>query len=250
LNGTVSMVRVAGSLPWVERGSGERARGLGDCIISRPGPVGNRWNAADVCAVRVSSRGWQLDLYLGSEFNVSFTRQEVCSHCRGHGAAHKKDILACPFCHGTGMRCSIAHQHGEPLGRFWQQLNTTCTKCDGTGHHINSTCPVCGGHKVLLKSITKTVHVPPGAPDSYRITLANEGDQVPDLLPVCTPRPLMRRWLFPISPSRMYVEPESVADKDCGRFLVAGGGRACCASRRVYGKRQQRPGACAASLVR
>lgn len=130
-------------------------------------------------------RGRQLDLYLGSEFNVSFTRQEVCDRCKGHGAAHKKDILACPYCHGTGMRCSIAHQHGEPLGRFWQQLNTTCTKCDGTGQIINSTCPVCGGHKVLLRSVTKTVHVPPGAPDSYRITLANEGDQVPDLLPVC-----------------------------------------------------------------
>jgi hypothetical protein len=145
---------------------------------------------------------------------VSFTRQEVCNHCRGKGAAHKRDILACPFCHGTGMRCSIAHQQGEPLGRFWQQLNTTCTKCDGTGHHINSTCPVCGGHKVLLKSVTKSVHVPPGAPDSYRITLANEGDQVPDLLPVR--RPLHRR------PTR-----HTGAERACRRRAAARGAAPC-----------------------
>eukprot|EP00960_Hanusia_phi_P029598 748050-Hanusia_phi.AAC.6 len=51
-----------------------------------------------------------LDLYLGSEFNVTFTRQEVCSHCHGSGAAHKHDILPCPFCHGSGFRCSHAVQ--------------------------------------------------------------------------------------------------------------------------------------------
>ena len=124
-----------------------------------------------------------LDLYLGADFNVTFTRQEVCHQCRGTGAAHKRDIINCPYCHGSGMRASQVHLRGEPLGRFSQSLNTTCTKCDGTGHHINSTCPVCHGHKVLLKTVTKTVYVPAGAPDSYRITLANEGDQVPDLLP-------------------------------------------------------------------
>ena len=56
-----------------------------------------------------------LDLYLGSEFNVSFTRQEVCSHCHGSGAAHKHDILPCPFCHGSGFRCSHSVQVRESL---------------------------------------------------------------------------------------------------------------------------------------
>lgn len=102
------------------------------------------------------------DLYTGAEFNVSFTRQEVCHHCHGTGAARKRDIVNCAYCHGSGKRCSIAQQQGGPMGRFWQQLNTTCTKCDGTGKQINSTCPVCGGHKVLLKPITRAVHVPPG----------------------------------------------------------------------------------------
>ena len=69
-----------------------------------------------------------LDLYLGSEFNVSFTRQEVCHQCRGRGAAHKRDVLHCPYCHGSGMRCSIAHQHGEPLGKFWQQVACVCVR--------------------------------------------------------------------------------------------------------------------------
>ena len=124
-----------------------------------------------------------LDLYTGAEFNVSFTRQEVCSHCRGSGAAHKHDVRLCPLCHGTGRRCSIQRTDGEPLGYFWQQFNTTCSKCDGSGHVVNVTCPVCGGNRVLLKPVTRPVHVPAGAPDSYRITLANEGDQVPDLLP-------------------------------------------------------------------
>ena len=30
-----------------------------------------------------------LDLYRGSEFNVTFTRQEICDHCNGTGAEHK-----------------------------------------------------------------------------------------------------------------------------------------------------------------
>jgi len=101
-----------------------------------------------------------LDLYLGADFNVTFTRQEVCHQCHGHGAAHKRDIINCPYCHGSGMRASQVHQSGEPLGRFSQHLNTTCSKCDGSGHHINSTCPVCNGHKVLLKKVTNTVYVP------------------------------------------------------------------------------------------
>uniref|UniRef100_A0A7S4PRA3 Uncharacterized protein n=1 Tax=Guillardia theta TaxID=55529 RepID=A0A7S4PRA3_GUITH len=124
-----------------------------------------------------------LDLYLGSEFNVSFTRQEVCSHCHGSGAAHKHDILPCPFCHGSGFRCSHSVQDREPLGKFWQFMNTTCTRCDGTGILVNSSCPVCGGNRVLLKQINRTVTIPPGAPDNFRITLENEGDQVPDLFP-------------------------------------------------------------------
>ncbi|EKX37239.1 hypothetical protein GUITHDRAFT_59629, partial [Guillardia theta CCMP2712] len=116
-----------------------------------------------------------LDLYLGSEFNVSFTRQEVCSHCHGSGAAHKHDILPCPFCHGSGFRCSHS-----PLGKFWQFMNTTCTRCDGTGILVNSSCPVCGGNRVLLKQVRWEV----GADDAHvKITLENEGDQVPDLFP-------------------------------------------------------------------
>lgn len=124
-----------------------------------------------------------LDLYLGSEFNVTYTRQEVCHHCHGTGAEHKHDILPCPHCHGTGFRCSFAEQQGDPLGYFWQRLNTTCSKCEGTGTIINSTCSVCGGHKVILKEVTKTISVPPGAPDRWSVTLQDEGDQVPELMP-------------------------------------------------------------------
>mmetsp|Transcript_15472 Transcript_15472/g.34582 ORF Transcript_15472/g.34582 Transcript_15472/m.34582 type:complete len:692 (-) Transcript_15472:171-2246(-) len=122
-----------------------------------------------------------LDLYLGSEFNVSFTRQEICAHCHGSGAAHKHDILACPHCHGSGFRCSVSDRHGEPLGKFWQSMNTTCTKCEGKGEFINSSCPVCGGHKVVLKTVTRSVHVPPGAPDTWTTVLFEEGDQAPGL---------------------------------------------------------------------
>jgi len=43
---------------------------------------------------------------------------------------------------------------------------------------INSTCPACGGHKVVLKTITRSVHVPPGAPDTWSTILFQEGDQV------------------------------------------------------------------------
>ena len=35
-----------------------------------------------------------LDLYRGSEFNVTFTRQEICDHCNGTGAEHKVAIAA------------------------------------------------------------------------------------------------------------------------------------------------------------
>ena len=68
-------------------------------------------------------------------------------------------------------------------GHFWQRMNTTCTKCDGTGVIINSTCPVCHGQKVVLKQITKTINIPAGAPDKFSVTLPEEGDQYPDLKP-------------------------------------------------------------------
>ena len=103
----------------------------------------------------------------GVEREIKIRRAEVCTECRGSGAAKGRQPVTCSQCEGRGQQ------------RFQQgffSVARTCSTCGGTGTVIVDPCTVCRGetrvqteHKILVK-------VPAGVEDETRIRYQGEGE--------------------------------------------------------------------------
>ncbi|KAJ2782991.1 DnaJ- protein scj1 [Coemansia javaensis] len=116
------------------------------------------------------------ELYAGTEIDVDISKQAVCHHCDGSGAASPDDVESCSACGGTGVR--VVKQILGP--GIVQQMQSRCDECGGKGTTVAKPCPHCQGARVLREPDMLTVRVEPGMADGDEIPFDGEGDQHPD----------------------------------------------------------------------
>ncbi|KAJ2723780.1 DnaJ- protein scj1 [Coemansia sp. Benny D115] len=117
-----------------------------------------------------------LELYKGTEIEVDISKQAICPHCDGSGAATPEDVETCGACGGSGVR--IIKQVLGP--GIVQQMQSTCDECHGKGKKVSKPCPHCKGTKVHRDSDMLAVRVEPGMVGGEKILFEGEADQHPD----------------------------------------------------------------------
>jgi molecular chaperone DnaJ len=106
----------------------------------------------------------------GIDKEIEFTRDEICSTCRGTGAEPGTSPVRCQTCEGRG---EVRQVRQTFLGSMVQV--TTCPTCNGQGEVINTPCPTCRGRGLERKTVHKTVSIPGGVDTGTQIRLAGEG---------------------------------------------------------------------------
>ncbi len=106
----------------------------------------------------------------GVEREIEFTRDEICSTCRGTGAEPGTSPIKCTNCNGTG---EVRQVRQTFLGSIVQA--TTCPNCNGQGEVINTPCVTCRGRGLERKTIKKVVSIPGGVDNGTQIRLSGEG---------------------------------------------------------------------------
>src|SRR5512138_3042368 len=106
----------------------------------------------------------------GVEREVEYTRDEVCSTCRGTGAEPGTTPTRCSNCGGKG---EVRQVRQTFLGSMVQVA--TCPVCNGSGEVISTPCHTCRGRGQERKSVKKTINIPAGVDTGTQIRLAGEG---------------------------------------------------------------------------
>ncbi len=101
-----------------------------------------------------------LDAAKGCSKDISYSRKEKCSHCKGTGAKGGTSYKTCTHCGGTGKV-----QYTSGSGFFRTVSVRACPECNGTGKTIIEKCPECGGKGWFTSKSNTVVHIdiPAGA---------------------------------------------------------------------------------------
>ena len=99
-----------------------------------------------------------LDAAKGCKREISYTRNQPCSSCKGTGAKSGTAYKTCDKCGGTG---EVQYSSG---GGFFRTVSVRpCDECNGTGKKIIESCLDCKG-KGYVKTTTKlNIEIPAGA---------------------------------------------------------------------------------------
>jgi len=106
----------------------------------------------------------------GVDKEIEFTRDEICTTCRGTGAEPGTSPVRCQACDGRG---EVRQVRQTFLGSMVQV--TTCPTCNGQGEVINTPCHTCRGRGLERRTVHKTVTIPGGVDAGTQIRLAGEG---------------------------------------------------------------------------
>ncbi|HWO90076.1 MAG TPA: J domain-containing protein, partial [Gemmatimonadales bacterium] len=106
---------------------------------------------------------------LGGKVPVSVPVTEVCSTCRGSGAAPGATLTACRECRGTG-------QVSFGYGGF--AVKRPCPACRGKGRIPSQRCETCTGTGEVRVERRLMIEVPPGADSGTRLRLKHQGATV------------------------------------------------------------------------
>lgn len=106
----------------------------------------------------------------GVDKEIEFTRDEICTTCRGTGAEPGTSPVRCSTCEGRG---EVRQVRQTFLGSMVQV--TTCPTCNGQGEVITTPCPTCRGRGLERRTVKKTVTIPGGVDTGTQIRLAGEG---------------------------------------------------------------------------
>jgi molecular chaperone DnaJ len=106
----------------------------------------------------------------GAEREIEYRRPETCATCGGNGAEPGSRPIACTTCNGTG---EVRRVQQSILGQFVNVA--TCNTCGGTGELIPHVCHECNGRKLVERTVTKKVKIPPGVDSETQIRLTGEG---------------------------------------------------------------------------
>lgn len=115
--------------------------------------------------LRVKIRASLKDLYIGKEYEFTYTRNAMCPHCRGSGADSLDDVTTCDKCQGQGV---IVERKQIGPG-FFQQFQRTCPKCGGKGKMVKKECHVCHGNKIVKSMEEMTVFIEKGMENGAEI---------------------------------------------------------------------------------
>jgi molecular chaperone DnaJ len=107
------------------------------------------------------------DIAKGAEKTIEFTRQDICSECRGSGCAKGSKPGRCPTCGGSGQ---VARGGG-----FFQMVST-CRQCGGSGQVITNPCKKCKGTGKVPKKRVVEIKIPAGVHEGQGIRVAGEGE--------------------------------------------------------------------------
>ncbi len=111
------------------------------------------------------------DVETGTRKNVTLRKRDLCSHCKGSGAAPGTDPVTCSYCRGHGQ---VENRHG------FFAMRTACPRCQGSGVIIKSPCTECGGAGLVQDVFDIKIDVPPGVGSGTRIKIPNEGEPNPE----------------------------------------------------------------------
>ena len=126
--------------------------------------------------LRVKVRASLKDLYIGREYEFTYTRNAMCPHCRGSGADSYEDVEKCDQCDGKGV-----YMETKRLGPgFIQQIQKTCPKCGGRGKMIKKVCHVCHGKKIMRSLEEMTLYIEKGMRSGSEIKFEEFGEEKPD----------------------------------------------------------------------
>lgn len=106
----------------------------------------------------------------GTEKEIEFTRDEVCTTCQGSRTEPGTSPVRCSTCNGTG---EVRQMRQTLLGSMVQV--TTCPTCGGQGETITTPCHTCNGRGLERKTRRKMVTIPAGVDSGNQIRLAGEG---------------------------------------------------------------------------
>lgn len=115
------------------------------------------------------------DAYQGGSITMWINLQGVCDHCDGTGSEDGMEHV-CDSCNGVGVKLT---RHQLAPGMF-QQIQTPCEVCHGTGHQITHPCTVCNGKKVVREERTYVLNIEPGSPKTYDHVFQGEADRSPE----------------------------------------------------------------------
>ena len=107
----------------------------------------------------------------GCEKNITITKNDKCSACKGTGAKNGKEFTACRECNGTGR---VRFQQNTIFGTTIREA--ACPKCNGTGKIIKEKCSVCNGKGEIRNSKTVKVKFPAGIDNGQTLRMRGEGN--------------------------------------------------------------------------
>lgn len=114
------------------------------------------------------------DFYNGANRDVSITLQDICDQCSGTGSEDGK-MHTCPTCHGRGR---VIQKRQLAPGMF-QQFESACPSCRGSGKQIDNRCHKCSGEGVYRNKRTYNVNVTPGLERNHGEVFQGEADKSP-----------------------------------------------------------------------
>ncbi|MGP1593638.1 MAG: molecular chaperone DnaJ [Treponema sp.] len=108
------------------------------------------------------------DAVYGKKAEVSYTRSEHCSECKGSGSSSGSGgRKMCPDCKGSG-------QVRQNTGFF--SIASTCRRCGGEGTVIENPCKKCGGSGLERKKQKILITIPAGVEEGRRISIPQQGN--------------------------------------------------------------------------
>ncbi len=126
-----------------------------------------------------------MDAAKGCRRNLSYSRNEPCSACRGTGARDGTAYKSCQKCGGRGQ---VRFSQETMFGRTVRV--GACPDCGGKGRIILEKCPVCKGKGSVRRETNVTLDIPAGADNNSYIRkhgfgqASTEGGEPGDLVVV------------------------------------------------------------------
>lgn len=109
----------------------------------------------------------------GCEKNVTITRRDKCSACKGSGAKNGSEFTTCRECGGTGR---VRFQQNTLFGTTIREA--ACPKCNGSGKIVKEKCPECNGKGEQKATKTIKVKFPAGIDNGQTLRMRGEGNAV------------------------------------------------------------------------
>jgi len=115
------------------------------------------------------------DFYNGKSVSFNLELQDICDKCKGTGSEDGQ-THTCPVCQGRGR---VVQRRQFAPGMF-QQFESPCGACRGTGRKIDHLCKKCRGTGVYMNQRTYTVDISPGEPRDHVQVFQGESNRSPE----------------------------------------------------------------------